>query len=115
MGKEQNSTLQISTDTRCFDSKNCLVIGQLAVHGIQLGLELLNLTVQATNRGKHSVFLLPVVEEQVVASEVSDVSLQVSDFSFQIGLLMLEPHPLKQRLLVLFKVLTSAKPPVINC
>jgi hypothetical protein len=27
---------------------------------------------------------------------------------------MLEPHSLKQRLLVLFKVLTSAKPPVIN-
>jgi hypothetical protein len=28
---------------------------------------------------------------------------------------MFEPHPLKQRLQVLFQVLTAAKPPVINC
>jgi hypothetical protein len=28
---------------------------------------------------------------------------------------MLESHPLQQRLLVLFQVLTSAKEPAINC
>jgi hypothetical protein len=38
----------------------------------------------------------------------------VPDFGFQIGFLMLEPHALKQRLLVLFQMLTPAKPPVIN-
>ncbi len=113
--KKQIGTIKVSTDTRCLNSKYCLIIGQLAVHGSQLGLELLNLTVQATNGGKHSVFLLPVVEEQVVASEEGDVSLQMSNFSLQISFLMLEPHSLKQRLLVLLKVLTSAKPPVINC
>jgi hypothetical protein len=43
--EEQNSTLPISTDTRRFGSKDCLVIGQLAVHRSQLGLELLDLTV----------------------------------------------------------------------
>ena len=94
--------------------KICLIIGQLAVHGSQLRLQLVNLTVQATNRGEHSVFLLPVVQEQVVASEVGNVSLQMSNFSLQISFLMLEPHSLKQRLLVLLQVLTPAKPPVTN-
>ncbi len=113
-GKEQISTLKVSTDTRCLDSKYCLVVRQLAIHGRQLGLELLNLTVQATDGGKHSVFLLPIVEEQVVASEIGDISFQMSNFSLQISSLMLEPHTLKQRLLVLVKVLTSTEPPVIN-
>ncbi len=108
------STFQISTDIRHSDSKICLVIGQLAVHGSQLRLELLNLPVQATNRSKHSVLLVPIVQEQVVTSEIGDVSLQMSNSSLQIIFLMLEPNSLKQRLLVLFKVLTSAKPPVIN-
>jgi hypothetical protein len=39
----------------------------------------------------------------------------VSDFNFQIGTLMFESHALEQRLLVLFRVLSSPKPPVINC
>jgi len=94
--------------------KICLVIGQLAVHGSQLRLELFNLPVQTANRSEHSVLLVPIVQEQVVTSEISDVSLQISNSSFQIVSLMLESHPLQQRLLVLFKVLTLAKPPVTN-
>jgi hypothetical protein len=39
----------------------------------------------------------------------------VSDFNFQIGTLMFESHTLEQRLLVLFRMLSSPKPPVINC
>ncbi len=54
--REQNIP-QIKTDKRRFDSKNCLRIVQLAAHKSQLGLELLNLTVQTTNRTKQSVFL----------------------------------------------------------
>jgi hypothetical protein len=38
----------------------------------------------------------------------------MSNFSLQISFLMLEPHSLKQRLLVLLQVLTPAKPPVTN-
>jgi len=94
--------------------KICLVIGQLAVHGSQLRLELFNLPVQTANRSEHSVLLVPIVQEQVVTSEISDVSLQISNSTFQIVSLMLESHPLQQRLLVLFKVLTLAKPPVTN-
>ena len=94
--------------------KICLVIGQLAVHGSQLRLELFNLPVQTANRSEHGVLLVPIVQEQVVTSEISDVSLQISNSSFQIVSLMLESHPLQQRLLVLFKVLTLAKPPVTN-
>ena len=94
--------------------KICLVIGQLAVHGSQLRLELFNLPVQTANRSEHSVLLVPIVQEQVVTSEISDVSLQISNSTFQIVSLMLESHPLQQRLLVLFQVLTLAKPPVTN-
>ena len=94
--------------------KICLVIGQLAVHGSQLRLELFNLPVQTANRSEHGVLLVPIVQEQVVTSEISDVSLQISNSTFQIVSLMLESHPLQQRLLVLFQVLTLAKPPVTN-
>jgi hypothetical protein len=94
--------------------KICLVIGQLAVHGSQLRLELFNLPVQTANRSEHSVLLVPIVQEQVVTAQISDVSLQISNFTFQIVSLMLESHPLQQRLLVLFQVLTLAKPPVTN-
>ena len=94
--------------------KICLIIGQLAVHGSQLRLELFNLPVQTANRSEHSVLLVPIVQEQVVTAQISDVSLQISNFTFQIVSLMLESHPLQQRLLVLFKVLTLAKPPVTN-
>jgi hypothetical protein len=95
--------------------KICLVIGQLAVHGSQLRLELFNLPVQTANRSEHSVLLVPIVQEQVVTAQISDVSLQIPNSTFQIVSLMLESHPLQQRLLVLFQVLTSAKPPAINC
>jgi hypothetical protein len=71
--------------------------------------------VQPTDRGEHSVLLIPVIQKQVVTSEISDISLEEFKASLQISFLMLEPHSLKQRLLVLFKVLTPAKPPVINC
>ncbi len=111
--KEQNSTPQINTDTRRFDSKNCLRIGQLAVHRSQLGLELLEFTVQATDCSKHSLFLGTFVQKEIIASKISDISFQVSDFNFQIGKLMFESHALEQRLLVL-KGLSSPKPPVIN-
>jgi hypothetical protein len=114
MEKEQNRHIPNSTDTRVSDSKNCLVIGQLAVHGSQLRLQLVNLTIQATDRGEHSVLLIPVVQEQVVASEISDISLQMPDSGLEVRLLMLQPHPLKQRLLILLQVLTATKPPVIN-
>jgi hypothetical protein len=113
--KEQNSTPQISTDTRRFDSKNCLRIGQLAVHRSQLGFELLDFTVQTTDCSKHSLFLGTLVQKEIIASKISDISFQVSDFNFQIGTLMFESHALEQRLLVLFTVLSSPKPPVINC
>jgi hypothetical protein len=115
MRKRKNSTLKISIHTRRFSSKDCLVIGQLAIHGRQLGLELLNFTVQPTDGGKHSVFFGPLVQKQIVASKISDISFQVSNFRLQISFLMLESHALEQRLLVLFNMLTPAKPPVINC
>jgi len=95
--------------------KICLIIGQLAVHGSQLRLELFNLPVQTANRSEHSVLLVPIVQEQVVTAQISDVSLQKPNSTFQIVSLMLESHPLQQRLLVLFQVLTSAKEPAINC
>ncbi len=113
--KEQNGTPQISTDTRRFDSKNCLRIVQLAVHRSQLGLELLNFTVQTTDSSKHSLFLGTLVQKEIIASKISDISFQVSNFNFQICTLMFESHALEQRLLVLFTVLSSPKPPVINC
>jgi len=113
--KEQNSTPQISTDTRRFDSKNCLIIGQLAVHRSQLNLELLDFTLQTTDRSKHSLFLGTLVQKEIIASKISDISFQVSDFNFQIGTLMFESHALEQRLPVLFRVRSSPKPPVINC
>jgi hypothetical protein len=106
---------QINTNTHHASLESCLVGRQQADHDGQLGLKLGNLTVQATNRSKHSVLLVPVVQKQVVASEIGDISLEEFQASLQISFLMLEPHPLKQRLLVLFKVLTAAKPPVINC
>ena len=95
--------------------KICLVIGQLAVHGSQLRLELFNLPVQTANRSEHGVLLVPIVQEQVVTAQISDVSLQKPNSTFQIVSFMLESHPLQQRLLVLFQVLTSAKEPAINC
>ncbi len=73
--KKQNSTLQIGIHTRRFGSKDCLIAGQLAIHGRQLGLELLNFTVQPTDGGKHSVFLGPLVQKQIVTTEVGNVSL----------------------------------------
>jgi hypothetical protein len=82
--------------------------------GGQLGLQLGNLTIQATNRSKHNVLLLPILHEDVVASEVHDISLKEFKASLRISLLMLEPHAFKQRLLVLFQVLTATEPPVIN-
>jgi hypothetical protein len=36
------------------------------------------------------------------------------DASLEVRLLMLKPHPLKQRFLVLFQVLTAPEPPVTN-
>jgi hypothetical protein len=36
------------------------------------------------------------------------------DAGLEVRLLMLKPHPLKQRFLVLFQVLTAPKPPVTN-
>ena len=94
--KEQNSTPQISTDTRRFDSKNCLIIGQLAVHRSQLNLELLDFTLQTTDRSKHSLFLGTLVQKEIIASKISDISFQVSDFNFQIGTLIFESYALEQ-------------------
>jgi hypothetical protein len=94
--------------------KNYLVKGQLAVHGSQLKLQLANLTVQATNRGKDSVLLFPVIQENVVTLQIHHISLQMLDAGLEVRLLMLKPHPLKQRFLVLFQVLTAPKPPVTN-
>ncbi len=88
------NTSQIRTDTHCSDSKSCLVRGQLAVHGSQLRLQLVNLTVQATNCGEHSVLLVPVLQEQVVAPQVPHIGLQMVDAGLKVRLLMLEPHPL---------------------
>jgi hypothetical protein len=60
-------------------------------------------------------FLAQPVQKKIIASKISDISFQVSDFNFQIGTLMFESHALEQKLLVLFTVLSSPKPPVINC
>jgi hypothetical protein len=101
-GKEQIiNTSHISTITHHASPDSHLVRRQQAVHDGQLGLQLGNLTVQATDRGEHSVLLVPVIQEQVVASEISDISLKEFKASLQISLLMLESHPLKQRLLIL--------------
>jgi len=108
------NTSHISTSTHHASPDSHLVRRQQAVHDGQLGLQLGDLTVQATNGSKHSALLVPVVQEQIVTSEIGDISLKEFKASLQISLLMLESHPLKQRLLILFKVLTSAKPPVIN-
>ncbi len=72
-------------------SDNHLVRRQQAIHNGQLGLQLNNLTVQATDRGEHSVFLVPVIQEQVVASEISDISLKKFKASLQISPLMKPP------------------------
>ncbi len=104
-----------STSTHHASPDSHLVRRQQAVHDGQLGLQLGDLTVQAKNGSKHSVLLVPIVQEQVVTSEIGDISLKEFKASLQISFLMFKPHPLKQRLLILFKVLTSAKPPVINC
>ena len=104
----------INTSTHHASLDSHLIRRQQAVHDGQLGLQLSDLAVQATNGSKHSVLLVPVVQEQIVTSEIGDISLKEFKASLQIIPLMLESHPLKQRLLILFKVLTSAKPPVIN-
>jgi hypothetical protein len=108
------NTSQINTDTHCSDSKSCLIRGKLAVYESQLRLQLVNLTVQATNRGEHSVLLFPVLQENVVTPQIHHISLQMLDAGLEIRLLMLKPHPLKQRFLVLLQVLTAPKPPVKN-
>ncbi len=101
-GEEQIiSTSHINTITHHASPDSHLVRRQQAVHDGQLGLQLGNLTVQATDRGEHSVLLVPVIQKQVVASEISNVSLKEFKASLQISLLMLESHPLKQRLLIL--------------
>ena len=111
--KEQiMNTSHIRTSTHHASPDSHLVRRQQADHDGQLRFQLGNLTVQATNGSKHSVLLVPVVQKQVIASEIGDVSLKEFKASLQISFLMFKPHPLKQRLLVLFKVLTSAKPPV---
>ena len=71
-----------------------LVRRQQAVHDGQLGLQLGNLTVQATDRGEHSVLLVPVIQEQVVASEIPHIGLQMVDAGLKVRLLMLQTHPL---------------------
>ncbi len=73
-GKEKNITLQI-TQYALLPLKLCLVIRQLAVHRGQLGLELLNLAVQATNCSKHSVFLGPLIQKQIVTTKIGNVRL----------------------------------------
>ncbi len=93
--KEQKSTPQISADTRRLNSKNCLILRQLNVHRSQPILEPLNFTVQ-------------------IASRISDNSFQVSNFNFQSGTIIFKSYEVEQRLLVLFKVRSSRKPPVIN-
>jgi hypothetical protein len=49
-----------------------------------------------------------------IASKINDNSFQVSDFHFQIGTLMSKDHAHEQKLLVLFRVPSSQKPPVTN-
>jgi hypothetical protein len=95
------NTSHISASTHHASQDSHLVRRQQAVHDGQLGLQLDDLTVQATNGSKHRVLLVPVVQEQIVTSEISDISLKKFKASLQIRLLMLESHPLKQRLLVL--------------
>ena len=108
------NTSRINPFTLHTNPKNYLVKGQLAVHGSQLKLQLANLTVQATNRGKHSVLLFPVIQENVVTPQIHHISLQMLDADLEVRLLMLKPRPLNKRFLVLFQVLTAPKPPVTN-
>ncbi|MFN9900352.1 MAG: hypothetical protein ACK55Z_16490, partial [bacterium] len=56
--------------------------------------------------------LLPVLQEDVVAPQIHHISLQMLDTGLEVRLLMLKPHPLKQRFLILLQVLTATKPPV---
>ena len=93
--KEQNSTPQISTDTRRFISMNCQILGQLNIH--------------RTSPISSRWF------SQSKPLQISDICFQVSKFHFHIGTLMLKSHEVEQRLLVLFRVPSSQKPPVINC
>jgi hypothetical protein len=95
------NTSHIRTSTHHASPDSHLVRRQQAIHDGQLRFQLGNLTVQATDRSEHSVLLIPVIQEQVIASEISDISLKEFKASLQICFLMLESHPLKQRLLVL--------------
>jgi hypothetical protein len=82
IGKEQIiNTSHISTNTHQVSPDSHLVRRQQAVHDSQLRLQLSDLTVQATNGGKHSVLLVSLVQKQIVASKISDVSFQVSNLS----------------------------------
>jgi len=108
------NTSQTSTNTHHTSPESYLVRRQQAVYDGQLRLQLGNLTVQATNRRENCVLLLPVLQEDVVTSKIHHISLQMLDSGLEVRLLMLKPHPLKQRLLVLFQVLTATKPPVTN-
>ncbi len=69
------NTSHINTVTHHGSSDSHLVRRQQAIHDGQLGLQLSNLAVQATDRSKHSVFLVPLVQKQVVTSEIGNVSL----------------------------------------
>ncbi len=64
--------------------KICLIIGQLAVHGSQLRLELFNLPVQTANRSEHGVLLVPIVQEQVVTASVLFVLVTVGHGEFPV-------------------------------
>ncbi len=100
--KEQiMNTSHIRTSTHHASPDSHLVRRQQAVHDSQLGLQLGDLTIQATNGRKHSVLLVPVVQEQIVTSEIGDISLKEFKASLQISFLMLKSHPLKQRLPIL--------------
>jgi hypothetical protein len=94
------NTSQISTDTHHSNPKSCLIGGQQAVHGSQLSLQLVNLTVQATNRRKNCVLLFPIFQKNVIAPQIQHIGLQMPDASLKVHLPVLEPRLLQQRLLV---------------
>jgi hypothetical protein len=98
--RENSKHISDSTDTHRSSPKSYLVRRQLAVHGGQLRLKLGNLTVQAANRREHCVLLIPVLQEQVIAPQILHIGLQMLDAGLKVRLLVLEPHPLQQRLLV---------------
>ncbi len=108
------NTAQISPDTHHSTPKSCLIIRrQQANHSSQLSLQLEDLTIQAANLRKDRVFLVSILQHDVVVLQIPHIGLQLLDASLHVQPSVLQLRLLEQRLLV-FQVPTLPIPPVTN-